>query len=417
MDARYEGGVLAMLVSLLDASHLVAFKDIPQEVNRCAAMADLEDVAIYLVDMQQEVLREMTGIGVDAKQESEREYAVEGTMAGRAFQYGQPVMGSRDGRDRFLCWVPLIKGTERLGVLRAGSPGDDPDTVRKIERLASMVALVLLARRRTSDAYPRLLRTKRMEVAAEQEWQLMPPRTYADSDVVISGVMEPAYEVGGDAFDYAMAGDTAHLAVFDSMGHDTTAGIAVNLAMSIYRNRRRRDVDLVETSVEIERILIEQFNGDQYVTGVLATLDTRDGMLRWINRGHPAPIIIRGQRWSTSLKCPPAHPMGTDLGLDPTVCSEQLEPGDRVVFYTDGITEARNHDGQEFGLDQFTDFLIRHHSDQLPTPETLRRLIRSILDHHGGKLTDDATVLLAEWISSEKTSRRRLERTVGLPRF
>ncbi|WP_211228567.1 PP2C family protein-serine/threonine phosphatase [Glycomyces tenuis] len=416
MDTHFERGVLAMLVSLLDASHLVAFNDIPQEVNRCAAMADLEDVAIYLVDIQQEVLREMTGVGLDAKLDA-HECAVEGTLAGRAFQYGQPVFGTEGEQGRPQCWVPLIKGTERLGVLRADVADDSPETQRKVERFASMVALVLLARRRSSDAYPRLLRTKRMGIAAEQEWQLMPPRTYADTHVVISGVMEPAYEVGGDAFDYAMAGEVAHLAVFDSMGHDTAAGIAANLAVATYRNRRRRDFGLAETSVEIERVLIEQFGGDQYVTGVLAALDTRDGVLTWVNRGHPPPIVIRGQRWSTVLECPPAHPMGTDLGLEPVVCDEQLEPGDRVVLYTDGIIEARNHSGEEFGLDQFTDFLIRRHTDRLSTPETLRRLVRSILHHHGGKLTDDATVLLAERIDSEAIGRRRLERLAGLPQL
>lgn len=417
MSAHEDGDVLAMLLNLLDTSHLVAFNDIPREANRCAAMVDLEDVAIYLADMQQEVLREMTGIGADAKQEAEREYLVDGSLAGRAFQYGQPVIGSGDARGRFLCWAPLIKGTERLGVMRVSATDTGQEMLRRVEHLASMVALVLLARRRSSDAYPKLLRTRGMEVAAEQEWQLMPPRTYADSQVVISGVMEPAYEVGGDAFDYAMAGDVAHLAVFDSMGHDTTAGIAANLALSVYRNQRRRDIDLVETSETIERVLVEQFGGRQYVTGVLASLDTRNGTLTWVNRAHPPPIVIRGQRWPTSLKCPPAHPMGTDLGLKATMCTAELEPGDRVVLYTDGIIEARDRNGEEFGMDQFTDFLIRHHTDRLPTPETLRRLVRSILHHHGGELDDDATVLLAEWIESAAISERRLERIAGLPQF
>jgi hypothetical protein len=414
MDAHGDAEALHMLTELLDASHLVAFKDIPKEANRCGALADLRNLSIYLVDMQQEVLREMTGLGADAK-EGGREFAVKGTLAGRAFQHGQPVFGSRSEDGRHLWWIPLIKGTERLGVIHVSTADGDDGTIRKAEHLTSTIALVIIARRRSSDAYPRLLRTKRMGVAAEQEWQLMPPRTYADSKVVISGVMEPAYEVGGDAFDYAMAGATAHLAVFDSMGHDTAAGIAANLAVSIYRNRRRRDVDLAQNSVEIERVLMEQFDGHQYVTGLLATLDTRTGIFSWVNRGHPAPIVIRGQRWSTSLECPPAHPMGTDLGLEPKVCSEQLEPGDRVVLYTDGIIETRNERGEEFGLDQFTDFLTRHHSDNLPTPETLRRLVRSIMIHHGGKLTDDATVLMAEWVNSEELGRRRLERIAGLP--
>lgn len=415
MDARSGGGVLAMLAGLLNLSHVVAFRDIPLEVNRHAAMADLQDVAIFLVDIRQEVLREMTGLGADAKQGFPGEFAVEGTLAGRAFQYGQIVRGPQDDQSRFVWWTPLIKGTERLGVLRVSSADDSPRARRNAELLASMAALVLIARRGSSDAYPRLLRTRKMKIVAELEWELMPPRTYADSHVVISGLMEPAYEVGGDAFDYAVADDEVHLAVFDSMGHDTAAGIAANIAVATYRNQRRKDVGLVDTGEVIERVLLDQFDGHQYVTGVLATLNTRTGLLAWINRGHPAPIIIRGKRWSTGLECPPAHPMGTDLGLQAAVCSEQLEPGDRIVLYTDGIPDARNSAGQHFGLDRFTDFLIRHHTDQLPAPETLRRLIRSILDHHGGKLTDDASVLLTEWIGPEPRGLYRPERIAGLP--
>jgi serine phosphatase RsbU (regulator of sigma subunit) len=79
------------------------------------------------------------------------------------------------------------------------------------------------------------------------------------------------------------------------------------------------------------------------------------------------------------------------------LCREQLEPGDRVLLYTDGITEARNSRGREFGLQRFVDFVIRHHADGLPVPETLRRLVRSVLAYHDDQLQDDATVLLTEW--------------------
>ena len=90
--------------------------------------------------------------------------------------------------------------------------------------------------------------------------------------------------------------------------------------------------------------------------------------------------------------------MGTDLGLRSIECEEHLQPGDRMVLCTDGITEARRSGGREFGLARFTDFLVRHHADGLPVPETLRRLIQAVLEYHDGRLQGDATVLLCEWI-------------------
>jgi serine phosphatase RsbU (regulator of sigma subunit) len=95
--------------------------------------------------------------------------------------------------------------------------------------------------------------------------------------------------------------------------------------------------------------------------------------------------------------------MGTDLHLPVEVCREQLEPGDRLLLYTDGVTEARGRDGREFGLTRFTDFILRSQADGLPVPETLRRLMNAILGYHGGKLQDDATVLFCEWCGPPAT--------------
>jgi serine phosphatase RsbU (regulator of sigma subunit) len=120
-------------------------------------------------------------------------------------------------------------------------------------------------------------------------------------------------------------------------------------------------------------------------------------VLTWINCGHHPPVLIRGGRRPAHLHCGPTHPLGTDLGLDVSLCREQLEPGDRLLLYTDGIIEARDAKGHEFGRDRFVDFIIRHQADGLPAPETLRRLVHAVLTHHDGQLSDDATVLLCEW--------------------
>ncbi|WAX78640.1 serine/threonine-protein phosphatase [Streptomyces sp. KMM 9044] len=99
---------------------------------------------------------------------------------------------------------------------------------------------------------------------------------------------------------------------------------------------------------------------------------------------------------ATELARPSAGPTGTGLGLPVTERREQLEPGDHLLLYTDGIVQARDTRGREFGRGRFIEFVLRQHSGRHTLHETLRRLMAAVPDHHHGAL-DDVTVLLTEW--------------------
>ncbi|MFB4311574.1 PP2C family protein-serine/threonine phosphatase [Actinomadura sp. GTD37] len=392
-----------MLRELVAASHLMSMEQLPGAAARQAADVGLHDVVIYVVDLQQTVLRLLTGKGPDAggdPGEESRELKIEGTIAGRAYQTMAPVVGQAfdDGTCQY--WLPILDGTERIGVLRATIRRDDARHREDAQYLAGLVALIVVSKGPYSDSFSRLVRTRGMTVSAEMQWRLLPPLTFANDQVVISAALEPAYKLGGDTFDYALAGDTVHFGVFDAMGHDTRAGLTASLAVAAFRNGRLQGSGLLETGQVIEDVLAEQDRSGRFVTAVLAELDLRSGVLSWASYGHPTPIVIRKGRWVTSLECRPGTPLGTGLGFAPRLCSEHLEPGDRIVLYTDGIVEARDPDKREFGLDRFVDFLIKRNADGLSAPETLRRLVHSILEHHAGRLDDDATVLLVEWHGS-----------------
>ncbi|WP_254401416.1 PP2C family protein-serine/threonine phosphatase [Streptomyces sp. AC555_RSS877] len=386
-------GTARMLGGLLDAAHLAALEDLPDLLTEHASAAGLDDARLYVADLRQVMLRELTGRGLDAW-EGGQEYPVDSSLPGRAFRSTRTLTGPASVSGRHVYWVPVLDGTERLAVLRVeAAVGSDA----AIRHLASLMGHLLVSKRPFSDSYARLVRSSPMNIAAEMQWKLTPPLTHANRHVVIAAAMEPAYDIAGDAFDYAVAGDTVHLAIFDAMGHDTAAGLTANLAVASCRADRRQGTGLATISERIEQVMLREFGIQRYVTGILADLDAATGSLTWVNRGHHPPVLIRDGRWTTTLRCPPAHPMGTRLGLDVTLCTEQLQPGDRLLLYTDGITEARDLRGREFGLARFTDFIIRHHADGLPVPETLRRLMQAVLDHHHGHLSDDATVLFLEW--------------------
>ncbi|WP_218010761.1 PP2C family protein-serine/threonine phosphatase [Herbidospora mongoliensis] len=384
-------GTERMLAGLIESSHLRTVDDLPALLAAHTPQAGFTQVLIYLVDLQQEVLRLVNGPGTGGAPE---ELEVGRGPAGLAFQ---EVRALPEPGDPESWWVPILNGANRLGVLRVQVADTQLDHA-KARHLSSVVALLLTSMRSFSDTFARTIRTRRMNVAAEMQWRLIPPLTFANEWVTVAAMLEPAYEVGGDAFDYAIAGDVLHVSVFDAMGHDVSAGLTANLAVAACRNNRRQDYSLARNTEDIEDVLIAEFGRAQrFVTAIMGDLNLRTGLFTWVNRGHPTPILLRGGRWITTLECLPAHPMGLDLGLSVTTCQEQLEPGDRLIFYTDGITEIRDASGREFGIHRFMEFVIRYQSSGLPVPETLRRLIQAVLTYHKGVLRDDATVVLVEW--------------------
>jgi serine phosphatase RsbU (regulator of sigma subunit) len=133
-----------------------------------------------------------------------------------------------------------------------------------------------------------------------------------------------------------------------------------------------------------------------FVTAILAELDLERGHLRYINAGHPPPVLLRHGRAVRTLAGGRRLPLGfADPGA--RIATEALEPGDRVLFYTDGVTEARDNHDVQFGLPRLVELAERLAASQLPTAEVARRLSHAVLEHQRGQRQDDATLLLIEW--------------------
>lgn len=134
---------------------------------------------------------------------------------------------------------------------------------------------------------------------------------------------------------------------------------------------------------------------------MLCRLYADTGVLRWVNCGHPTPLLIRDERvLAGALDSPPQPPLGLAgpfIAAPRQVHEMKLEPGDCVLLYTDGVVEARDADGEEFGLNRFSDFIIRSEAAGERPPEVLRLLIHAILDYQRNELRDDTTILLFEW--------------------
>ena len=379
---------LALLGHLLDASHDLAPDELVAAVARAGQALDAEDVAIYLVDYEQTVLVPMPD-GTDRT-----ELEIDSTLAGRAF--AAIAVQEADTESGRRLWLPLLDGAERLGVLGLTLPSVDDGLRVRCSWLATLVAELLMTKGLYTDSYFLTRRRQSMGLAAEMQWQLLPPLTFVTPRVVIAGLLEPAYEVAGDAFDYALNGDTAHLAVLDPVGHDLTASVLAAVAVGSYRHSRRAGLGLADTYAAVDQVIATQFGGERFVTGQLGQLDCVTGRLQWLNAGHPLPLLVRRAKVVDTLACQPVPPLGLGLG-QPEIATAALEPADRVLFYTDGVTEGRNLDGEPFGEARLADQLVRETLAGQPAAETMRRLAHAILAHQGRRPRDDATMVFLEW--------------------
>ncbi len=128
---------------------------------------------------------------------------------------------------------------------------------------------------------------------------------------------------------------------------------------------------------------------------MLANLELASGRLRWSVAGHPPPLLLRGGRIVKTLAGEVTPPLGVSGVV--VVSEEMLEPADQVLFFTDGVVEARSADGEFFGVDRLVDMIARTSAAATPAPETMRRLLHAILEHQEGELQDDATIVVVEW--------------------
>lgn len=384
MDDQYAGPLLR----LVPGARFATPDDVPGIVEEAALKIGAAGAVIYLVDHEQQVLVPVPG---PSKGEPT---PVDTTVAGRAFRTTS-LQESSSGAVRRI-WMPLLDGLERLGALELRFPADadvpDHETLIQFEAL---VADLVVTKDQYGDLFERTRRMRPMSLATELTRQAMPPLTFGTPEVVITAALTPAYDVGGDTFDYSVDDRTARLAVFDAMGHGLQAGLMSTVAVAAYRHARRLDLDLEATASEIDLALGTQFGPERFVTAVLVELDLLSGRLRWALHGHPEPLLLRHDRVVKRLGGNTRPPLG--LGVVSDVAEEPLEPGDQVLLFTDGVIEARSADGEFFGVERLADLVGRHSAGGNPPPETMRRLVRAILAHQVGELQDDATTVMLGW--------------------
>ena len=395
------------LDDLLDLGGVAAPHELPRLVDDTALALGAVAAVIHLVDLQQVALTPFPEPGHPPVTELPAPLVIDSTIAGRVYQHDEVIVQTTsDAGAPVTVWLPLRDGADRLGVLAVALQepslveNADSPTSRLLRRLAAITSDLIAQRSRYGDSIIAATRTTEVTLAAEIQWGLLPPLTFESTQVAVAGLLEPAYDVAGDSIDYAVDPGVIHLAIFDGMGHGLRSAQLAILAVSAYRNARRSGHSLTATASDVDEAVEAGFGGEAYTTSVLAQLDTDTGYLTWVNAGHPEPLLLRGGALVRSLHAGPDLPFGIGLRVGDApyeVGSEQLQPGDHVLFYTDGVVEGHAPGGEQFGIERLVDLLARNVADNLSAAESMRRVGRALVAHHAAHLADDASILLVHW--------------------
>lgn len=284
--------------------------------------------------------------------------------------------------DADFCWTPLPDGRFPLFVLRQDQRADPIDPW-----LRSMLGVILGRHLDVMESLESPRRRSDMTVASHLQWSQVRSRADRLGGYEVAGTLEPAYEVAGDMFDFAL-NPAGQLTIFslDAMGHGQTATLSAALALAAIRNARLGGADLVAQMTAADAALVSEWGGDRFTT--IVGLEVHEDALAVVNAGHE-PLRMLGTDETTALGLQADPPAGVGNGARYRL--QELPPlqfGETLVMLSDGASDARNSEGSVFGPDRIIESLSGHRGlDPLPL---VHRFVQDLLAHspeHGDDIT------------------------------
>ncbi|MCA1680538.1 MAG: serine/threonine-protein phosphatase [Actinobacteria bacterium] len=264
---------------------------------------------------------------------------------------------------------------------------------RSLEEIAIEGAIALEVASRYTDVLEVARRGRRPTAAAEAQHDMLPPRVACVEGAEIAGTVLPAYEVGGDWFDHAENPDGAWLALADAVGKGAESTALSAIALGALR-AARRDGDTIEgAALAMHQAIYDMDDEAAFVTGVIARWHRSSSRLSLITCGHSPPLLQRADGSLEELAGVPALPFGIfDRGRTFEVCSHTLLEGERLLIYSDGVTERRTADGGFFGNEGIAQTLAG--ATSRTAAGAVSAIERAVIGASPEPLRDDATILV-----------------------
>jgi sigma-B regulation protein RsbU (phosphoserine phosphatase) len=248
------------------------------------------------------------------------------------------------------------------------------------------------------DLAPEQRRNLEFELGLAQSVQrsLLPQQVPDIPGLEVAAFSRPAQIVGGDYFDFFRWEDGTHgFAIADVAGHGISASLHMASVQTLLRTLVPAGPSPVAVVQQLQRLLLHNVHFSTFVTLFLAALDPDTGQFTYCNAGHPPPLIFHPESdVSGSLRW--LEPTGAAValieGLEFNAASTVMEPGDLLLLYTDGITEAMSPDGELFGRQRLGQ--LAGQASALPARDLLQVLRRGMESFIGDRsLGDDVTLV------------------------
>ena len=247
----------------------------------------------------------------------------------------------------------------------------------------------------------RVERNRELELAREVQQRLFPQAYPPIAGLDYAGACRPARGVGGDYYDFIRLSDTElGLAIGDVSGKGISAALLMaTLRAYLHSQTTERVTDLADLMVNLNRLVYESSPANRYVTFFYARYDSSTRLLEYVNAGHNRPLILGARSDRQDVRR--LETSGPVIGMMPECSyireSVTLEEGDVLVFYTDGISEAMNLAGEEWGEERLTELTWANRA--LPAGELVDQIMRTTDEFVGGAAQyDDMTIITARVI-------------------
>ncbi|MGA3489426.1 PP2C family protein-serine/threonine phosphatase [Micromonosporaceae bacterium DT55] len=310
-----------------------------------------------------------------------------GHPAWHCFDHQSPALADGVG------YFPVTVRGERTGVLRVTPVPSEPELLGELVEVARLLAHELAAAGTGTDRYTVAARSRRLTLAAEMQWELLPGRSRVRPSFSLAGQLEPAYAVRGDNFDWSDNGERLWLSVLNGMGEGTAASALTTLAVNALRNARRAGVDLADQAELADQALYSFHRGEQHVSVLLLGVELRTGRVTAVDAGSPRLLLLRDGE-VTHQKLEAQLPLGMFDGTRYEAQHFDLRVGDRLFVVSDGVTEATAAAGR-YGDAALARFLRR--TAAMAPMQAVRSILGDLRAFVGTDLVDDAVVVCLDW--------------------